>query len=375
MTTYIIKPGAVPELSLAEIRALVEHMPALQAVSVSHGYIVLEASAPIDIVPVFERLGGAIYVAEKVGTMGKDAVESIADVLEPLGDTGKIQFGCSGISDKVGISVKKELKQRGHSVRYVAIQNMATVVHNNLVERGGHLSIVGGTIYRTLAVHDFEAMAAFDEDRPAYDSKSGMLPPKLARMMLNIARVQPETKLLDAFCGSGTVLLEAMQLGVQQCYGTDISEKAVADTKTNIAWMKKNMVGRFDSTVAVADVRSLSDSFPAQAIDVIVSEPYMGKPKTGRESLTELENEVKELESLYAEMLGSFAYVLVPGGTVVFSKPRFMHQGSWKTISWEAALQKYGFTIDPLLPHKDMVLYARDGQHVGREIWKLRLEG
>ena len=45
--------------------------------------------------------------------------------------------------------------------------------------------------------------------------------------------------ILDPFCGSGTVLQEALLMGFTQVAGTDLSPKAITDTKENIAWIKE----------------------------------------------------------------------------------------------------------------------------------------
>src|SRR5205823_3602162 len=87
------------------------------------------------------------------------------------------------------------------------------------------------------AVQPFEQFSARDFGRPGRDDLSGMLPPKLAIIMINLAANDTISVLLDPFCGSGTILSEALLLGYKNLIGSDISEKAVADTKTNLDWI------------------------------------------------------------------------------------------------------------------------------------------
>lgn len=373
MPQYIFSLGGVPELAEAEIYSLLRvYKYEYTSTGVRDGILVIETTSDIDVQLLFPRFGGVIYMGERVASLGKDAVTTIADFFADQHDDGKIRFAVSGIRDSVGIQIKKKLKDLGHSARYVSVQNMASIVHNNLIERKSHLTVHGGYVYVTLAVHDFEAMAAFDASRPAFDSKSGMLPPKLARMMLNLAGAEPHHILLDPFCGSGTVLTEAIQIGISRMIGTDISEKAITDTETNISWFLSRTTSAVDYRTSQCDVRSVSDILLPQSVDVIVTEPFMGAPKKGNEREGTLEHEIKDLETLYYDALQSFSTVLKKNGIVVFSKPRFMYQGAWKTVSWQKGLIDAGFDVVPLLPTKEMVLYAREGQLVGREIWKLR---
>ena len=71
----------------------------------------------------------------------------------------------------------------------------------------------------------------------------GMLPPKLAQMMINLSRetgILP-TKIYDPCCGLGTVLIEAINMGITDVYGSDLSAKMCSCTEENI--------GRFDITI------------------------------------------------------------------------------------------------------------------------------
>jgi tRNA G10 N-methylase Trm11 len=373
MPQYIFSLGGVPELAQAEMYSVLELFGyEYTSGTVRDGFLVIETLVDIDITPFFSRLGGSMYVGKRVASLGKDAATTIATYLVQHQQDGKIRFAVSGIRDSVGIQIKKNIKELGHSARYISVQNMASVVHNNLIERKSHLTVHGGYVYVTLAVHDFEAMAAFDASRPAFDSISGMLPPKLARMMLNLAGAEPNQILLDPFCGSGTVLTEAVQLGISRMVGTDISDKAIADTQTNMTWLLSRTTSTADCRTTQCDVRAITDILLPGSIDFIVTEPFMGAPKKGNEREGTLEHEIKDLETLYYDALQSFSKVLKQNGVVVFSKPRFMYQGAWKTVSWQKGLIDAGFDVVPILPTKEMVLYAREGQLVGREIWKLR---
>ncbi len=373
MPQYIFSLGGVPELAAAEIYSLLDlYLYTYTPGIIRDNMLVIETDMAIDISVFFPRLGGVMYIGERVTSLGKDAATTIAMHLVSAQADGKIRFGVSGVRDSVGIQIKKKITELGHTARYVSVQNMASITHNNLIERNSHLTVHGGYVYVTRAVHDFESMAAFDASRPAFDSVSGMLPPKLARMMLNIAGTKVDDIMLDPFCGSGTVLTEAVQVGIRRMIGTDISEKAITDTETNLSWMLSRTALPVEYRAAVCDVKSLTEIVSPQFVDKIVTEPFMGAPKKGNEREGTLDHEIKDLAALYYDALQSFAAVLKIGGIVVFSKPRFMYQGKWKTIAWQKGLIDAGFEIVPLLPGKDMILYARDGQLVGREIWKLR---
>ena len=87
---------------------------------------------------------------------------------------------------------------------------------------------------KTIAVQPFKELSFRDYGRPARDDYSGMLPPKLAQIMLNLSGAKPADTILDPFCGSGTILTEAMLMGYQDLVGSDVSSKAIEDTGKNI---------------------------------------------------------------------------------------------------------------------------------------------
>lgn len=57
----------------------------------------------------------------------------------------------------------------------------------------------------------------------------GMMPPKLVQMMLNIVLENKSTRpaIYDPFCGLGTTLIEAANMGITRIYGSDLSKEMV----------------------------------------------------------------------------------------------------------------------------------------------------
>jgi tRNA G10 N-methylase Trm11 len=369
MHVYLIELGAIPELSEAELRALVQEEATFDRTGQT---MTITTQEPLDVQSIVARAGGLMTISEKIGSLPGDQPTWLAEYLLNVVPEGKITFGLSGMSDKVGIQTKKLIKQEGRSVRFVSVKNTAAIIHNKLEETGTHIRQFNGYLYVTRGVHDFETMFARDEERPAVDSRSGMLPPKLARMMINLSGVSMDGTVLDPYCGSGTVLMEAMHIGIKHILGSDISEKAVKDTNTNVSWLAGRLGYEGHPEVRVLDVRAMQSAYEAESLDAIVAEPYMGQPKKGNEKKETLKHEINDLQALYYDMLENARAVLKTGGTMVFAKPRFWFEDGWLTIDWSRGLKDFGFEVEKLLPYDDMVLYAREGQLVGREIWKIR---
>ena len=216
---YLAVLGRQPEISIAE----------------------LELS---DFCTDINRLGGTQKLAVLLD-------EKPLDYLAKLPE-GKITIGVSDYSRKASkktatmeaLKLKKILVRHGRSVRVVenkdAVLSTATSLHNGLSgknERKVELIKSNDDWYRVIGVQDIDAYAKRDQARPARDARVGMLPPKLAQILINLCGpLKAGSMILDPFCGTGVVLQEAMLMGYR-AYGTDLSERMINYTKRNLDWL------------------------------------------------------------------------------------------------------------------------------------------
>ncbi len=350
----------------------------------------LKSESDIEPAMFIKKVGGVIKIGKEIasGISEKNIIEIISNELKNV--DGKINFGISvyGLREKfarmksakeIGIKIKKMMKELGYSIRYVenkdATLSSVTVEKNGLVKRGREFMLEEDgdkiSIAVTMAVQPFEEFSARDFGRPGRDNLSGMLPPKLAMMMINLSQTKTNEKILDPFCGSGTILSEAMLMGYKNLIGSDSAEKAVEDTINNIKWIaEKFNQDNPDIDVFKCQVELLDEKISADSIDAIVTEPFLGKPLKGREVKEELIKQANELKSFYLETLKIFKKILKPGGRVVIVIPRFKFNNEWVTISIRDEAMKLGLKPDILIEDKQFLLYSRPDQRVGREIWK-----
>jgi tRNA G10 N-methylase Trm11 len=151
----------------------------------------------------------------------------------------------------------------------------------------------------TRSIQDISDYTKRDFGIPKPDAVSGMLPPKLAQSMINLAvGSREDVAVYDPFCGNGRMLLEGALLNLQ-VYGSDISEKQVEASLENLEWLRKtyNQATR-DEKIWQADAtegprRLLGEKF------VIVTEPYLGKPLRSPLKPEQKEEWLRELANLY----------------------------------------------------------------------------
>ena len=139
------------------------------------------------------------------------------------------------------------------------------------------------------------------EKRPFFHPTA--MKPKIARLMVNLARVRKNCTILDPFCGTGSILIEAgvMKINIM---GLDISEKIVSGCIENLKFygLKGN--------IEVGDALKMKNFI--NGVDAIVTDPPYGRSSIVTEN---------NLEEFYNKFLDSAADVLRKGKCLVLSIP------------------------------------------------------
>ena len=327
--------GRTPQLSLLELQSFYP-----KATSPIEGVGVVASRVDAD--AVVHLLGGTVKIVDVLSESTELGTELFFSALLPYVKNGHITFGISAygaarVSSSQLVILKKEFTQRGISARYIETKHnealsSVVIAKQEVVE----LVVIGlpdtHLIGVTLAVQDFEDWNKRDFGRPAPDVKAGMLPPKVARMIVNIALPQDTHEhhpmVLDPFCGVGTGLGEALLRGANVT-GSDLSEVAVANSKKNLEWLRREypIIAPLYMSVMVADATHVSQLLTPESIDAIVTEPYMGETVEVKDiaKLTpeRVKNILKGLEKLYIGAFKEWTKILKPNARIVMAMPAY----------------------------------------------------
>jgi len=406
---YFFILGSNPTLSIAELSAVFNYR---EFSLIQKNIAILKCDYEIK-ADVIKKIGGTIkfgLICDELDSYDiKNLLNSIAVFAKPEKDIKtKFKFGISyygffKINIKVlGMEYKKSLKQLGLNSRWVISKeptlSSVVVEQNKLVsEQGVEIVIIQFNkklfLGKTLAVQPFKELSFRDYNRPARDDRSGMLPPKLAQIMINLSGANKEKTILDPICGSGTIITEAMLMGYKKIIGADISKKAIEDTEKNIEWTKKIfprscvqdkqfsifLEAAFrTSNFQLININStqISVRLPLNSVDEIITEPYLG-PQRGNIDINKI---IAELEKLYSESLREFNKILKSTGRIVMIWPVFCEKQ--KNIFLN--LDLIGFKIiNPMpenlqknifvkLTNRNTIIYGREQQKIWREIVVLK---
>lgn len=366
----------------------------------------------------FNRLGGSIRIAKILAELPSTNWKEIERYLISTTPehasyiNGKLSFGISVFGLRIAgrqlaqtaLSVKKAIKASGASVRMVPQKDTelgsATVLYNKLTAKNGwELLIVsdGQTAYlaQTVRIQDIDAYAARDQARPHRDAKVGMLPPKLAQIIINLAvgkigswglvngklggsepqlpATSTQPLILDPFCGTGVVLQEATLMNFD-VYGTDLEPRMIQYTIDNLSWLDTKHPDKGDyRRIEVGDAMShkwdLSKVKGRKSKVVVAGETYLGQPLSALPSNEHLSKIIYEVNLTHHKFLQNIGKQIVSGTRLCLAVPTWRGKHEFLHLPMLDHLTDMGYTrIKFDNASNANLIYHREGQVVGREL-------
>lgn len=276
------------------------------------------------------NIGGTIKIMEVFAELPhqkEKLSEKIEKALETelnqtfKGHSGKVPFAINVLSYKNPrlINIKQLLnfskfifKNLGINSRFLnkdfrSNPKPSMIYKARAVEKGIDINVISGekNIYlaKTISIQNIDNYSLRDYDKPKRDAKIGMLPPKLAQVLINLAG--PNTKsIYDPFCGTGTILTEALLMG-KDTVGSDISKEMTQSSQVNCEWLAKEFKTTNSFRIFTKDSRFLIKEDLPEKIDAIVTESYLGEPQSKVPSSEEKEKIFRELANLHLNWLAA----------------------------------------------------------------------
>ena len=404
--------GRQPEIGLAELRAVSSNQAELIAPEIAMIDRGLDWDSMDDFQKKtarrqFARLGSTVKVAEVFGEIPYLSRASLTEALHQKFSNvdGKITLGISLYGEKfstrdsakVGLGIKNILRTK-NSVRLIPSAekalNSAAVFHNKLDGdniKKSELIIVSsnGKIFvaRTIFVQNINSYTLRDRGRPKRDARVGMLPPKLAQTMINLAtkpailndlsivnhhlddsHTSRAPVLLDPFCGTGVVLQESALMGFN-VYGTDIEPRMIDYSEQNLMWLEQKYRDDFNWKLEVGDATNHTWQIP---IDFVVTETYLGRPYATIPDEANLRENIANCEIILSKFLKNLRNQVSDKTGVCIAVPCWFVRDRIIYLKLIQSLAEIGFEQIFYSSDKKSLIYHRENQIVGRELLVLR---
>ncbi len=418
MSTYAFILGRKHLLSIAELCNVLGEKAEIIDVKPE----ALIVTPPTDITNpqvALNRLGGTVKIGTVLLEMPLNTpIETLSSAVSQLlidrfkDRTSKFLYGISAynIAQKHEIFLKKmlnlikkdlkanELKSRFINNNFKNPEN-AAIKGEKLIEEGAEILIIRGEhryfVAITNALQDFEGYGKRDFDRPARDAKLGMLPPKLAQIMINLSGLTninetPDNTpgyirqtVYDPFVGIGTILMEAFLLGYD-VIGSDIESKIIEKCKKNLDWIRNDfyLPGQKER-LFVKDAAMLTRQDLPEQVDIVATESYLGPPQAIFPSPEEMRRTFNGISETLYRFFKAMSGILKPGTPIIICMPVYRRSDRFFFIeALPERISALGYDIQPLIPNqlaakfgirlhdRQSLIYDRPEQIVGREIWK-----
>ncbi|MDD3145371.1 MAG: hypothetical protein PHV23_04640 [Candidatus Gracilibacteria bacterium] len=374
--------GREHKLSIAEILAV---FPEGKAVYFSKDILILDGIDKDEILKKANSLGGTIKIIEIIDS----------DILDDaLKSEGKFKYGISTFGDKKNLkeilnTTKKILKENGVSSRFVNKDftnlSSAQILGEKLVQSGTDYNFIFDFdkkyIGKTIWIQDIYNYSKrdFNKDR---DMQTGMLPPKLCQMMINLSGGK---NIYDPFVGLGTILIESILMGNKKVYGSDLNQTMVENSRNNINnFAKENHIVLEDSDFIKLNAKFINESniLLEKEVDAIVTEGYLGEIMTQKNiSIERIEKQKESLLSIYDKFFLNLKNIDYKGNLVVcfpfweINSKYIYFEEVYKIINEFCDIQKlFPDNFENITTKAGSLLYKREKQLVGREIFKLKIK-
>lgn len=400
--------GRQPALGLAELESLYGSSKVTPC-----GY----GAAIVDVDPcllAFDRLGGSTKFCRILTTLDTTDWKKIEKFLIQTSPghsermpEGKMTLGLSlyGFRETVqriqatGLSLKKVIRKTGRPVRLVPNKdrelNTAQVLHNKLVSPNGWelVFIKDGNrtiIAQTVKIQDIDSYTLRDRERPKRDAKVGMLPPKLAQIIINLAapplsedtlqdiceipasqeipRPNLKSTVLDPFCGTGVLLQEAALMGYG-VYGTDLEQRMVDYSQINLDWLTEQFTFT-DFSLRLEPGDATAHKWAKDSVDFVACETYLGRPFTSKPTPEVLAQTISECNAIIRKFLQNIARQLKTGAPLCLAVPAWqIRHNQFKFLPLIDQIEDLGYNrISFEHVRDDQLLYYREDQVVARHL-------
>jgi tRNA G10 N-methylase Trm11 len=393
MAAQLFIPGKNWKLSLAELASFLEARKAkLEVNSLSKEFFVVRIG---DGFWTIADLGGFIKIGEVNMTLSTDNIKEAffekskevkKQISKSVASSGlldgivevaseKTFFGVSvycaekslrpvsrSIQRFIGSTIKRELAERGMKSKFMGFPKKrklpqlshVEVLKKKLVEnKAGIMFCVGKKqtfAATTTEVHNPFEFQKRDVGKPV-QRKIFAIPPRLARIMINLAACTEGKVMLDPFCGVGTILQEAL-LAKAKVVGVDINRWCVESAKRNMDWLKSEYaLENAEFRVLQGDVSGLSRKIGLEQLDCVATEPDLGPAMRQVSTTSYAMRIVKKLKPLYYVLLEEAYKVLKKDGRLVFVSP-FIKTRSGKPVTMRVEEKAVEMGFERVFPFK-----------------------
>lgn len=393
---YILILGRQPEISLAELESL---YPSKTLHYLPPNVVIKEN----DLDPkIIHRLGGVLKISQQISIIKSTNISTVLEEFMPIilniiaaKPHTKFHLGVSAYlfdikaKDILSLSLNLKRKIKQHSDANIQIApnsasflNSAQIKKHKLINSNG-LEIIlikksrETIVAVTKTIQDIDQYSKRDYSRPLRDPKIGMLPPKLAQIIINLAtgplinnyEIIKKQIIYDPFCGTGVILQEAGLMGYK-LMGSDIDQRMLDYTNQNLIWLNKKFNFNLKDQLTQLKKIDATQEPLLDNCDFIASEVYLGQPLNNNSSKAYILNQQEQTLQIISDFLDNLKSTLNSQHKIrlCLAIPVWRYNNKLIRLSIIDYVLKLNYNIVKFKLSKNDLIYIRDNQIVGREL-------
>lgn len=242
-----------------------------------------------------------------------------------------------------------------------------------------HMNADTYRISKLIACQNADSYSKRDFDKPCRDAKNGMLPPKLSQILINLATDKNTQTIVDPFCGTGGLLIEAVLMGYG-AIGSDIEPKMIEMAEKNFKWLEANFKTNTNKYFYTHDAKL---PFPDEDKTniVIATEGYLGPPLSDFPAEENARKTFQNIAGIYKDFfknLSKYDTATIAICLPCYLNPRIKNQSeriknAKLPLKIIEEISKAEFELLPVFKNgsnftEDKYIYSRPDQIVGRMI-------
>lgn len=349
MQEYAFTLGRDPELSILEVISYLNKNNINFNLKEYNEFLIIINLPDLNFNELINRLGGTIKIGK------------LTDLDKLNIDKNKMTYSVSSYeADKYRLIkiLKNRFKDEGikATVRYA---NTRELTPSQSLMLDLELFCYKDKIFQIIAVSNPKSYKERDEKRPAFDPLK-VISIRLAKILINLSEAKQE--ILDPFCGTGTILQEALLMNLK-AVGSDIN---IQEAKKNLIWLGNKYKEKWK--LITCNATKISNQI--NSVECIVTEPYLGPYLKGKLKEGYTRKIIQELNILYRNTLKELSKIVKKRVAIII--PFFKIQNKLFYTDFNKFIKESGFKIySPLNEIKVPIEYSSQDKRIKRLIYIL----
>ncbi|MEK6941160.1 MAG: DNA methyltransferase [Nanoarchaeota archaeon] len=357
MKEYLFVMGRDPQLSIIELVSYLEARKIQFRVRDYTAEVSLIEAPSLNIASIIKELGGTT----KIGV--------IFDLKTAKFLHDKIKYHIESYESDISKfkeELKKVFKEERVRGQFKNIKGPQDLAKHKILHEGFEFLLFKDKVFKTEAVSNPRSYQ--DRDLKPYFDEKRTTSVRLVRIMINIAGLKPGDTLLDPYCGTGTVMQEAIILGIKAT-GLDLDKLTCEGCKRNLHWIRKKYQLRSEWHIINKDAKRLATY--VDKVDGVVTEPYLGPFLKKLPTYNSAKKLIDKLTKEYHAVLKQIKLVN-QGRTVIVLPVYHTNDGRIIKLPFMELLKKEKFKLyHPIKGFEIPIKYHPPNTKLGREIYIL----